>query len=457
VSRRLRFRGLVPAALVTFALAGALIAAPVGAAMHRFMSTAYPCTGVAASALPASPKPAGTSITITGNATCPSAGPMYEFWYLGQGSSTWQLVQGYSATTTYSWNSTGALAGNHVFSVWAKDATSGGTNSALGSTYDAYGNTTYVIQTSSCASVTAAASPPSPNPAGTAITITGTPGTCSNPSPLFQFWYLGQGSSNWQMVRDYSTVATYNWNSTGALMGNHIFSVWIKDAASSAAYDAYGNTTYTVISSCSASVAASASPTSPQPAGTRVTITATPGAGCPANPVFEFWYLGQGSSTWQLVQGYSANTTYSWNSRGALAGNHYWSAWVRDAGSPGANSALGSTYDAYSPLTYVITTPSCASVTVSAMPTTVASGTSTHVIVTAIAAGCTNANPLYEFFTRPSASLLWTPVQGFTPLATYDWVSTGAAPGTMYFAVWVRDANSTAAYDAFSSTFVNVT
>jgi hypothetical protein len=56
-----------------------------------------------------------------------------------------------------------------------------------------------------------------------------------------------------------------------------------------------------------------------------------------------------------MVQDYSTSNTYSWNTTGALAGSHYWSVWIKDAASSGTNAALGSTYDAYGPLTYVLT------------------------------------------------------------------------------------------------------
>jgi len=45
-------------------------------------------------------------------------------------------------------------------------------------------------------------------------------------------------------------------------------------------------------------------------------------------------------------------------------------------------------------------------------------------------------------------------VQAYSNTATYDWNSTGAAAGTVYFGVWVRDASSLSTVDAFASTAV---
>lgn len=368
VVQKLRSRALVPAALVTFVLAAVLFAPGVGASLRPFLVNSYPCTALVATAAPTSPQVSGTAITITGTATCPNpTGAQYEFWYLAQGSNSWQLVQGYSASNTFNWNSTGAVAGIHVFSVWVRSATSTGVNvTALGS-YDAFGNTSYTLTAApvaSCASVTAAAAPTSPQAAGTSITITATAGTCTHSTgQLYQFWYLGQGSSTWQMVQGYSTSNTFTWNSTGALAGNHVFSVWIRDSASAglnssmgSTYDAFGNTTMVITTPSCASVTLAAVPASPIAHGTTsVVFTATAGS-CThsTGQLYEFWYLGQGSSTWQLVRGYSTVATLTWNTTGALAGTHHWSVWIRDSASPGTNAAMGSTYDAFASLAYVL-------------------------------------------------------------------------------------------------------
>jgi hypothetical protein len=79
------------------------------------------------------------------------------------------------------------------------------------------------------------------------------------------------------------------------------------------------------------------------------------------------------------------------------------------------------------------------------------------VTITGAATGCTNVNPRYEFWMRPATSSTWQLVQGYSTSATYDWNSTGAAAGTVYFGVWVTDANSPKTVDAVSSTPVTVT
>ena len=411
-----------------------------------------PCASVTASASPASPKPSGTPITFTGSASgCFSPNPLYEFWMLPAGSSTWQLVQSYSTNATYPWNSTGAVAGTVNFSVWVRDAASLGTgcNTAMGC-YDAFVSIPYQVTPTVCTSVAESASPASPASAGTPVVFTATAATC--PNARFEFWMRPAGSTAWQVVQGYGPSSTYSWNSTGAVAGVVYFSVWARDISSAAAYDTYTSIPYTVTAGAAcASTTVSASPTNvtqSSSGGTHVTITAA-ATGCPNGPRYEFWMRPAGWSTWMLVQGYGTRATFDWNSTGAAAGTVYFSAWVRDATSGAAYNAFAST-----PVT-VTASPTCGSVTVSASPTSVAHGSGAHVTITAASTGCPNS-PRYEFWMRPAGSSAWQLVQGYGTSATYDWNSAGAASGTVYFSAWVRDANSAASYDAFASTPVTV-
>jgi hypothetical protein len=59
---------------------------------------------------------------------------------------------------------------------------------------------------------------------------------------------------------------------------------------------------------------------------------------------------------------------------------------------------------------------------------------------------------------RSATSSTWQLVQGYSSSATYDWNSAGAAVGTVYFGVWVKDASSpTSTFDANAGTPVTVT
>ena len=49
--------------------------------------------------------------------------PRYELW-LRTTTTAWQLVQAYSTTATYTWNTAGAPVTTVYFGAWAKDAAS---------------------------------------------------------------------------------------------------------------------------------------------------------------------------------------------------------------------------------------------------------------------------------------------------------------------------------------------
>jgi hypothetical protein len=191
----------------------------------------------------------------------------------------------------------------------------------------------------------------------------------------------------------------------------------------------------------------SVSPASPLARGSRSTVTITASAaGCP-NPLYEFWMRPSGSATWQILQDYSTSPTYHWNSTGAAAGTEYFGVWVRDAASTAGNDTTASAQ-------YRVVSP-CSSATETFSPAQATHGTGATIVITATAAGC--ANPLYEFWMRPSGSTTWQMVQGYSQSPTYRWNTSGAPAGTDYFGVWVRDAASTAANDAYVSALYALT
>jgi acid phosphatase len=296
-----------------------------------------------------------------------------------------------------------------------------------------------------CSGAAIAATPPASQMAGTPIIFTASSTGC--PNPLYQFVIRPASQSNWQTVQPYSTSPTYNWNSTGAATGTVYFGIWVKDASSSAAVDAYTSMPFSVTAPSCASISISGVPASvAQGAGTHVTVTGF-AAGCShLNPLYEFVIRPASQSNWQTVQTYSTSPSYNWNSTGAAGGTVFVGVHVRDANS----TAI---YDAVASTPFTVTTPSCASVSASASPTSVSGGT--HVTVTASATGCTNS-PRYEFWLRPASSSTWQLVQIQGTSATYDWNTAGALPGTVYLGVHVRDANSAASYDAVGSTPVTV-
>jgi len=319
--------------------------------------TAVPCASVTAAAAPLVKATRGTAVTFTATASgCPN--PLYEFWIQAPGSSAWAVLRAYANSATVVWNTTGKAAGTYRVSVWARDSASAGTSCGSMGCYDAFaGGSAYTLY-SFCASMSMASSPASPAKTGSLVTFSAAASSCS--SPLYQFWVQAPGSSTWTVVQAYSTAATFRWNTTAKPSGTYRLSVWARDASSAGSscgtlgcYDTFvPGTAYRLYSPC-VSVSFTTLPPSSAKAGASVTITAG-ASGC-SSPLYQFWILAPGSSTWQVAQAYSAGATFTWNTAGKPAGTYRISVWARDAGSPGAfTSGLGR-YDAYGVGPYTLT------------------------------------------------------------------------------------------------------
>ncbi len=97
-------------------------------------------------ASPSSSAPVGTSVTLTANAIgCPNPNPVYQFWVLAPGASSWTVVQAYSTSNTFSWNTTGKPKGNYQVAVWVRDASSVGAASNAFGAWDLFTSTQYAV------------------------------------------------------------------------------------------------------------------------------------------------------------------------------------------------------------------------------------------------------------------------------------------------------------------------
>jgi hypothetical protein len=241
------------------------------------------------------------------------------------------------------------------FSVWARDASSAGTNGTAPNTYDSFSAFDYTLAT--CSAVTASAAPATSANVGTPVAVTASATGCT--SANYQFWLLPPGGT-WSVVQGYSANATYNWNTTGKAPGVYRFSVWARDASSPGTagtgpntYDVFSAFNYTLSAVPCTSASASAAPPTSASRGTQVSVPGS-GIGCP-NPQYEFWLLAPGA-TWTLAQGWSSNATFVWStSAGQSAGTYRFSVWTRDASSSGTNGTAPYTYDAFSAFNYTLT------------------------------------------------------------------------------------------------------
>jgi hypothetical protein len=452
--------------------AGGQIFVSAGTAVRSFDMVGG-CTGVSMTFSPPMSAAVGTAVTVTGAATgCPNPNPLYQFWTLAPGSSTWQIAQAYSASATFNWATSGKAAGTYGFSVWARDASSAGAFGNSSGRWDAFSSTTYMLTVSACTAVGLSSSPPSTTTIGTPVTFTASASGCPNPS--YQFWMLAPGATSWTLAQAYSTTRTFNWATTGKAAGTYGWSVWARDASSSGTsgngagtWDAYSSSQYTLSTTAAVTpcmgVSVTSAPPSTTAVGNPVTFTAN-ASGCP-NPSYQFWMLAPGASSWTLTQAYSTTKTFNWVTTGKAAGTYGLSVWVRDASSAGTSGNSAGTWDAYSSSQYTLTstvnvTP-CTGLSVSSSPASTAK-VGTPVTFTASGSGC--PNPSYQFWTLAPGATSWTLAQAYSTTATFNWVTTGKAAGTYGLSVWTRDAssagtssNGSGTWDAYNSSQYTLT
>lgn len=299
-----------------------------------YVTLVVPCVAVTVAVSPSSPATSGTAVAVSAVAKgCPD--PVYEFWVMSPGSSTWLLAQSYSAAAAYRWNNAGDGAGAYRFSVWARDV-------ASPAGYDAFDASKSYTLTAPCTSVAVAATPAGSLAVGQQANVRATVSGCA--SPLYEFWVLAPGASAWQLAQAYSPTASLSWSTKGIVPGVYRFSVWAKDSASHAPYDAFNASRFLTLVRPCASVSVKSSPSGAVTPGTAVTLTASASA-C-TSPLYEFWILPPGATTWRLAQAYTSSPVYRWSTTGGAAGAYRFSIWVKDAGS-------ASPYDAFDAGTYV--------------------------------------------------------------------------------------------------------
>ncbi len=378
------------------------------------------CSGATITTDLASPQPPGVRVTLTGAATCVRPAE-YRFWIQAPGAS-WSMVQDYSTTNTYSWNTASYASGSYRLEVDVRDR-------GVTATYETVSNATYVL-TPPCATPTLTANPASPGPTGGTVTFTGATSAC--PIPEYRFWIRPPGGG-WSIARDYASSATFAWTS-GNQPATYGVEVDVREKGSTVVYDAVANINYQLGGCTSATLGADKA--SPQAPGTVIQLTAT--ASCAGTAQYRFWIRPPGGG-WGIVQDYGAAAGYSWNTVGQATGTYGLEVDVRNQGAT-------STYEAVGMLFFTLSSPPCASPTLNASKAS-PNGTGVSVTFTAATGGC--PAPQFRFWIQDPGRN-WTIVSDYGGPASYVWTGTGA-PGTYGIEVDVRAVGSSVSYDAVAN------
>jgi hypothetical protein len=378
-----------------------------------------PCTGATLTANPWSPQPPGTAITLTGAAKCPGP-PEYRFWTQAPGGN-WGIVQDYSPTATYNWNTTNLPLGSYGMEVDVRDR--GATD-----VYETVANLTFTLGPAECHNPTLTANPATVA-TGSPVAFTATSTGC--PNPRYRFW-IAPPNGAWSIVQDYSPASTFNWPGTG-VAGTYRFEVDVRDNLSSNTYDAVKNVTYAVTGCTAAKLVTDKA--SPQLPGAAIVLTGS--ATCPGTPEYRFW-LRTPNGAWSIVQDYSPTPTFNWNTSGKPTGAYGLEVDVRDHGATDV-------YETVANMNFTLA--ACISTTLTTDKSSPQTAGTT--IVLTGSATCTGT-PQYRFWVRPPGGA-WGIARDYSATATFSWTTTGNPAGIYGLEVDVLNAGSIEAYDSVAN------
>jgi hypothetical protein len=284
----------------------------------------------------ASPQPGGTSVTFTaGGGTCTGAGgASFEFWLYTPGSG-WAVVQPYSATTTWTWN-TAATLGNYMVEVDVRNA--GATNDP----YDTYKDVNFSVGMCSTPSLFDSLGPTYPTGAGP-ITLTAN-ANCGGGGTEYEFW-ARTPAGVWSVIRAYNATTFTTWPANYA-PGNYMFEVDVRPAGSSLSYVTYFDLPLT-LTGCTTVPTLTSDVPSPQPHAATVTFTAGGGSCSGASASFRFWVFAPGTG-WAIIQDWGASNTFVWSTHPA-SGSYQVEVDIRNVG------ATNDPYDKFKAVPYNLT------------------------------------------------------------------------------------------------------
>ena len=191
------------------------------------------CSAARLSASQASPQAPGVTVGLTGAASCLGT-PDYRFW-VGQ-NGIWTIVQDYSPTSNFSWNTTGKLQGTYGLEVDVR-------NHGATATYETVANVSFTLSTPPCTAARLTTDKTSPQVHGTTVVLTGS-ATCSG-APEYRFW-VRDLTGRWTIVKDYSSANTFSWNTTSLGPGTYGLEVDVRNQGSTTTYETVSNLTFAV-------------------------------------------------------------------------------------------------------------------------------------------------------------------------------------------------------------------
>ena len=282
-------------------------------------------------------------------------------------------------------------------------------------------------------SVSLAANTPSPVPHGTAITWTAS--ASGGTAPLqYQFMRYTEGVG-WSVAQAYSSNNVYTWFPA---VGTHAVQVWVRNAGSTATWDAYqGTGNFLVVPATPKVISFTSSVPLPPVLNVPVTWTAVASGGV-GGVQYQFMRFSVVTG-WQVAQPYSPINTFTWF---PPLGTSIVQVWVRSAGSTANYEDWKSTG---------LFTVGSSAARIAGLTADKPYPSAPGIPITWTASGTGGAGPLeYKFFRYNQALATWTLLRDWNTSNQATWFP--ANPGLYAVQVWVRTAGTLVTYEDWKNT-----
>jgi hypothetical protein len=374
------------------------------------------------------PSPPGQSVTWTATISGASTSLQYKFLLLDGSTSTWSVVRDYAAGNQITWMP--PHNGTYALQVWVR---------ASGSTaaYDIWtGTGEFVIGPSPLRVVSLDADKPLPQSIGT--TVTWTAKTTGGVAAPLQFRFLRYSAqSGWAVVQDYSTSRSYSWTPTWGDEGPHYLQVWVRNAGSTAAYDAWLGTPQFDVRPASLRLTTDTFFPS-APAASVLWKAEVPDASLTLEYAFYVYDLATG--TWRLGRPYGSGNTFAWTP--GAPGTYVIQAWARRPGSTAA-------YDIWRGTDYFTIGNAPAKLTSLQSSVGFPANVGTPMTWSAAASGGHTTGLEYRFMLLNTATG-WSVLREYSTSRSVVWTPSQA--GTYALQVWVRSVGASEAYEDWQGT-----